>query len=81
MIINELNRLCLDESNIKELNNFFEKLTNVNIDTIIKQLINTFINSHKKIFIILDQFKEQYFYQWNEVENLVNDDSKNTSLY
>ena len=81
MIINELNRLCLDESNIKELNNFFENLTNVNIDTIIKQLINTFINSHKKIFIILDQFKEQYFYQWNEVENLVNDDSKNTSLY
>ena len=81
MIINELSRLNLNQNIIKELNNFFETLTNINIDTIIKYLINIFMKMGQKIFILLDQFKEQYFYQWNEVENMINDENKNNSLY
>lgn len=73
MIISELKRLNLDEQTISELNDFFSDITNINVEFIINHIIKVLIKLNKKIYIILDQFKEQYFFQWDAIENLVND--------
>ena len=68
MIVIELNRLKLSEEIKKDLNKYFEELKIVDLDSIIKYLINIFIQQNDFIKIIMDQFKTKYFKSWEDFE-------------
>ena len=68
MIIIELNRLKLSEEIKKDLNKYFEELKIVDLDSIIKYLINIIIKQNDFIKIIMDQFKTKYFKSWEDFE-------------
>ena len=79
MIIIELNRLKMSDEIQKELNEYFQNINLIDLESIISYIINYFIEKKVTIKIILDQFKKQYFKDWDKVENLIDDE--NHKLY
>ena len=80
MIITEINRLKLSEENKKDLNKYFEELKIIDLDAIIKYLINYFIEQKNTIKIIMDQFKTKYFKSWENLENVINKSKSEINL-
>lgn len=80
LLISALNRLNLSEKNTTHLNEYFEKLTIVDIDHIVKYLINYLMEQKMPIKIILDQFKMKYFMSWEDFENDFQKKERTTKL-
>jgi hypothetical protein len=80
MIIIELNRLKLSDKIKIELNKYFEELNTVDLDSIIKYLINIFIQQNDFIKIIMDQFKTKYFKSWEDFEIYFKNSASNIKL-
>ena len=80
MIIIELNRLKLTDIIKDEMNKYFEEIDIIDLDTMVKYLINYFIKNKCSIIIIMDQFKDKYFKSWDDFEDKFNKSESNINL-
>ena len=80
LIIRELNRIKNNQL-IEGLNKKIEKIEFISITNVLLILINTINEYEANVTIILDQFKFNYFSNWEEIESLLKQKNIKTITY